>query len=86
MPYRDGTGPLGRGSRTGRGAGNCAESGDGISRMGGRGLGRRGTGRGLGVGFGVTPQQDSSWVEDQIQSLKSALQNISERLDAMKKD
>jgi hypothetical protein len=26
MPARDGTGPLGQGSRTGRGMGNCASS------------------------------------------------------------
>jgi len=77
MPNRDDTGPLGQGSRTGRGFGNCAGQ-DGI----GRGIGRRGAGR----GFGVAPEQDSSWVENQIQSLKSALQSISDRLDAMKKE
>jgi len=85
MPYRDGTGPSGQGSRTGRGAGNCVGDGS-VSRIGGRGLGRRGAGRGLGRGFGVAPEQDSSWVENQIQSLKSALQSISDRLDAMKKE
>ncbi|MFH2040719.1 MAG: DUF5320 domain-containing protein [Chloroflexota bacterium] len=85
MPYRDGTGPLGQGSRTGRGFGNCVGQ-DGVGRLSGLGLGRRGAGRGLGRGFGVAPVQDSSWVEDQIQSIKSALQSISDRLDAMKKE
>lgn len=28
MPARDGTGPMGKGSRTGRGMGNCASSND----------------------------------------------------------
>jgi len=85
MPYQDGTGPMGQGSRTGRGLGICAGQ-DGVGRFNGRGIGRRGAGRGLGRGFGVAPVQDSSWVEDQIQSIKSALQSISDRLDAMKKE
>jgi len=46
MPRRDGTGPQGVGSRTGRGLGNCAgeqtpTQGFGFGRGGGRGLARR---------------------------------------------
>lgn len=41
MPGRDGTGPMGMGPMTGRGAGYC----------GGRGA-AQGAGRGLGLGFG----------------------------------
>ena len=82
MPYRDGTGPAGQGSRTGRGTGNCAGQG-GTGRFGGRGLGLgrggRGRGRGFGRGFGVTPEQERSWLE-------AALQSITERLDALKKE
>ena len=85
MPFRDGTGPSSQGSRTGRGLGNCVGQ-DGVGRSGGRGLGRRGGGRGLGGGLGVAPVEDGSWVENQIQALKSALQSISDRLDAMKKE
>lgn len=52
MPRRNGTGPMGLGPMTGRGAGNC--SGYGFSRsmnpVGGRG--GFGFGRGFGCGFG----------------------------------
>lgn len=64
MPYGDRTGPWGRGSRTGRGAGFCAgydipgymndyvpRMGMGRGRESGRGFGR-GLGRGQGPGFG----------------------------------
>ncbi len=45
MPRRDGTGPMGQGSMTGRGAGLCA----GDVAQGAPGQGR---GRGFGFGFG----------------------------------
>ena len=83
MPNRNGTGPTGQGPRSGRGAGNCTGQG-GTGRFGGRGLGRGG--RGLGRGIGYASDQNSSWLEDQVKSLQSALQSITERLDAMKKD
>lgn len=86
MPFRDGTGPTGEGSRTGRGAGNCAGQG-GAGRFSGRGLGMgRVGGRGFGRGLGFAPEQDRSWLEQQIKTLQSALQSITERLDAMKKE
>jgi hypothetical protein len=86
MPYRDRTGPTGQGPRTGRGAGDCNGQG-GAGRFGGRGLGfgRGGRGRGFGRGFGFAPEQDHSWLENQVQALQSALQSITERLDALKK-
>jgi len=84
MPFRDGTGPAGGGPRTGRGAGNCAGQGD-TGRFGGRGFGRGRRGRGLGRGFGFAPEQERSWLEAQVKSLQSALQSITERLDALKK-
>ena len=43
MPSRDGTGPEGKGAKTGRGLGSC---GDGIPKKDGRG---RGFGKGLGL-------------------------------------
>ena len=58
MPYRDGTGPEGKGPRTGRGLGNCADNetktdNTAPARGFGLGLGRgRGAGRGLGRGWG----------------------------------
>ena len=85
MPNRNGTGPDGQGSRTGRGAGNCTGQG-GTGRFGGRGLGRGGRGRGFGRGFGYASDQNNSWLEDQVKSLQSALQSITERLDALKKE
>lgn len=85
MPFRDGTGPTGKGSRTGRGAGNCAGQG-GAGRFSDRGFGMGRGGRGLGRGIGFAQQGDSSWLEQQIRSLQSAVQSITERLDALKKE
>jgi hypothetical protein len=67
MPGRDGTGPMGQGSRTGRGMGNCRTNinntplGCGMGRgrrmgMNNVGPGRIGRGRGFGRNFNV-PQQ-----------------------------
>ncbi|MDD4146648.1 MAG: DUF5320 domain-containing protein [Clostridia bacterium] len=57
MPGFDGTGPLGQGSRTGRGLGYCTP-GVGFGRGFGRGLGR-GLRRGYGAGYGYgVPQRD----------------------------
>jgi len=83
MPSRDGSGPNKQGPRSGRGAGNCAGQG-GSGRFGGRGLGRGG--RGTGRRLGYTQDQDNSWLENQIKSLQSAIQSITERLDATKKE
>lgn len=56
MPNRDGTGPQGKGPRTGRGMGNCAGSNSGSGAGGAanrRGMGMgRGMGRGAGKGTG----------------------------------
>ena len=54
MPGRDGTGPMGQGSMTGRGLGVCTgvnvgRYGVGLGRGFGRGMGRS---MGLGMGFG----------------------------------
>ncbi|RJQ33686.1 hypothetical protein C4566_03210 [Candidatus Parcubacteria bacterium] len=55
MPNRDGTGPEGKGPKTGRGLGNCAGNqpketiGQGLGRSLGQGLGRS-LGQGLGRG------------------------------------
>jgi len=61
MPNKDGTGPEGKGSKTGRQMGNCkdAEPQQGFGR--GRGLGPCGRGRGCGRGFGRrSPQEETS--------------------------
>ena len=56
MPGLDGTGPMGQGSGTGRGLGNCNPANDtktnnNFQRPMGGGFGR-GAGRGCGRGFG----------------------------------
>lgn len=61
MPGRDGTGPMGQGTMTGRGLGYCTGVNAGLygARMGrgiGLGMSRRmglGFGRGLGIGRGL---------------------------------
>ena len=57
MPGRDGTGPMGQGSLTGRGLGNCVASGTpalagGAAMASGFGGRRRGFGRGFGRALG----------------------------------
>jgi hypothetical protein len=78
MPYRDGTGPNGQGTRTGRGMGNCTGQG-GTGRGAGRGLGRGG--RSHGCGLGSTNQRDS-WIEN----LQTAIEKLTERLDKINKE
>jgi len=58
MPNRNGTGPEGKGPKTGRGLGNCAgdtsETNEVPLRGAGLGLGRgQGAGRGMGRGQGA---------------------------------
>ena len=64
MPRFDGTGPWGRGARTGWGLGPC-----------GLGL-RRGLGRGYGRGYGSsrwTQQDERTALEEEIKILKAEL-------------
>ncbi len=49
MPNKDGTGPEGKGSKTGRQEGKCA----GAKPLPQRGLGGQGNGRGRGMGRGL---------------------------------
>ena len=78
MPFNDGTGPNGQGSRTGRGKGNCAGQ-SGTERPVGFGRGRRGGGRGRGLG--VNAGQGNSWIQNQLNDLQAAIQKLTERLD-----
>jgi len=99
MPFRDRTGPEGKGSMTGRGAGDCGSgekviaqnSGFGRGRGAGRGFGRgrgrgdRGRGRGFsGVPVVVSPEQEVNALEAQAQSLQDTLQGIKDRLEKLK--
>ena len=59
MPNRNGTGPEGKGPKTGRGLGSC---GDGVPRGGGRGMGL-GRGRGRGVSRDLAGDIDNNNTE-----------------------
>ena len=59
MPNRDGTGPEGKGARTGRKMGNCQGAVAAGRGLGPCGLGlRKGLGRGMGRGFAAKKQKD----------------------------
>ena len=80
MPRRDGTGPMGVGSMTGRGIDSCAGAnavkyGAGIGLGLGLGLAcRRGFGRGFGRGVAVN-QISSKAKEELLQEQKEVLQS-----------
>ena len=91
MPGRDGTGPMGAGSMTGRGAGVC---GSGVGRRsanfaGGRGCGRgfgRGAGVGCGMGFGnrfarMSPEQEKSLLEENLKAIEQELADTKNRIE-----
>ncbi len=88
MPRGDGTGPVGQGPMTGRGAGRCAGNNTPGYGFFGRG---RGFGRGFGFGFGnynQTPNDqasEKSWLELGINALKNQLSNLEKRRDEMDK-
>ena len=87
MPRRDGTGPMGTGSMTGRGLGLCTEATAAKNRPGpGMGLGlglacRRGFGRGFGRGFSFN-QSSSKTQKELLNEQKTILQN---RLEVIEK-
>jgi len=99
MPGFDRTGPEGRGSMTGRGAGYCA--GNETPRFANRGYGygrgrggMRRLGRGFGFGRGRSvapsyPQYDyepySLTKEEEIQSLKTQSDQLQKELDSINK-
>ena len=89
MPRRDGTGPMGAGSITGRGLGFCTGAnavkyGAGLGM--GLGLGfacRRGFGRGRGFGKGFAVDQTSSKSQKELLSEQKAL--LKDRLEVIDK-
>ncbi len=86
MPRRDGTGPMGAGSMTGRGLGSCTGA-KAVKYGAGLGLGlglrlacRRGFGRGFGRG--VAANQDSSKTQKELlQEQQAVLKNRLEAID-----
>jgi len=93
MPRGNGTGPMGQGPLTGRGAGRCAGNQSGYGNgFFGRGFGR-GFGLGRGFGFGPanapaeTPYQatsEKSWLDYVIGILKNQLDAYEKRRNEMK--
>lgn len=98
MPRADGTGPMGNGPRTGRGAGPCAGNlrPDNMNQMPGRGFGR-GSGRGLGGGMGrgrwarkggfcvqPNPEEEQYSLENQKVALQGRLNDVNKKLDELK--
>ena len=81
MPRRDGTGPMGAGSTTGRGLGVCAGMNTGKYGAGmGPGLGcRRGSGGGFGRSFAAN--QAVSMPKEHLQAQKDVLQRRLEEID-----
>ena len=80
MPFRDGSGPKGEGSRSGRGAGNCTNQNEKFSQ-GRRRFNRANRGQRQGVAHDV----EISGLEKKLDSLKSALKSISDSLELSKK-
>ena len=79
MPGGDGTGPMGMGPMTGRAAGFCA----GYNRAGVRGRGRRNclNANGLaGWQRGIFQDAIPSAKEQELESLKAALENLNKRI------
>lgn len=63
MPGRDGTGPWGRGPRTGWGMGPCGA----------------GFGRGFGRGFilrAITKEEEKQMLEDELKAVKQRLEEL----------
>jgi len=95
MPGRDRTGPMGYGPRTGWGAGLCA--GTPYPYIPGRGFGmgygcRRGFRGGMGMGrwarWGTpfvqpTPQEERSFLENQMEGLQNSLNFLKQRLEEL---
>ncbi len=87
MPKLDGTGPQGKGPRTGRGMGNCPGTG-GTSQGYGLGFGR-GMGRGQGRGFGrfcsgcpfcgntnITKEEQKKILKEEKKLIEEELKNL----------
>jgi hypothetical protein len=90
MPGRNGTGPMGAGSMTGRGLGACT----GVNAVGygyGRGMGygrglfcRRGYGRGFGRGVSIyetSPKTQKELLDEQKRILQDRLEYIDKQLE-----
>lgn len=80
MPRRDGTGPLGQGSMTGRSLGNCNNANSFNRGVAGMGFGRR-IGRGLRNFFGANSNfNHEAELKSYIAQLEIELNNAKDQL------
>ncbi len=98
MPRRNGTGPMGQGSMTGRGMGNCqggagqafvdrafaGRGGAGRGRVGQGGAGRVGAGAGRCMGGGRF-RSGLGGRDEEVRALTEEVNELRKRLDAMQK-
>jgi len=87
MPRFDRTGPLGRGSMTGRGIGKCIDNANSENFA----YGRSGRGFGNRYGFGRNQKQfsnvsEKTIVENEINTLKDQLSSLEKQLNDLKDD
>ena len=88
MPRRDGTGPMGAGSMTGRGIGICsgtkaAKYGAGIGMGLGLGLAcRRGFGRGLAASQ-TDPKSQKELLQEQRSLLQAKLEAVDKQMESL---
>jgi hypothetical protein len=75
MPRRDGTGPAGAGSMSGRGMGNCTTKGTTSNFVG----------RGLGIGRGNKGRGRQAFQGNNTQSLEDEIVRLNNRLDEIEK-
>lgn len=84
MPSMDGTGPMGKGPKTGRGLGNCPiENNTGFCGQTGRGLGR---GRGCGLGWRRNVNNQASTSEPSLKQYKNELEAELNRINSILKN
>lgn len=98
MPRGDGTGPMGKGPMTGRGAGYCGTGQPFINERYGCGFGcGRGNRRQFnatgvpgfmrsGYNFQVTEENEKAYLSNQESFLENQLKNIRERISNLKSD
>mgnify|MGYP001238749722 CR=1 FL=1 len=82
MPRRDGTGPMGMGAMTGRGAGDCKRF---VSNS--FGIGGFGYGRGLRRMFCATnfkQRDEKAFLNNQVEILETQLQQVKNRISELK--
>lgn len=87
MPRRDGTGPMGRGSRTGRGMGFCNTTKAAGILLGG--LGWRRCGRGFrwnNYGNAISPQNQKDLLNEEKAILEDRLNLINNQLNTLQGD